>query len=102
MNDPDIQRPSTTEDAPATPGWVESEFDEIIAALPRTPVLGRLRVAYLDCLAGIGGHADIDGAHDRCRVAFLHGLEGERVSEHDRDALDKRLAAMEAEITSQT
>jgi hypothetical protein len=102
LNDPEIERPSTTEDAPATPGWVEGEFDEIVAGLPRTPVLARLRVAYLDCLAGIGGPADIEGAHDRCRAAFLRGLEGERVSEGDRHALDRRLAEMEAEITSRT
>ena len=102
MNEPDLKRPSTTEDAPAAPGWAESEFDAIFAGLPRTAAMGRLRGAYLDCLAGIGGRADVEGAHDRCRMALLAGLEAEGVGAEERARLDRSLASLEAEVTART
>ena len=102
MNDPEMRRPSSTEDAPAAPGWAEGEFDEIFAALPDTPALRQLRGVYLDCLAGTGGPGDVEGAHDRCRAVLLHGLEAEQVGEAERRRLDERLAALEAEISART
>ena len=36
-SDPEV--PSTTEDVPATPGWVESRAEEILALLPQQPAL---------------------------------------------------------------
>ena len=102
MNDPDIRQPSTTEDAPATPGWVESELDEILGGVAGPEGMARLRGAYLDCLAGIGGPADIDGAHDRCRARFLQGLEAAGLDAPAREGLDHRLAALEAEISART
>lgn len=96
------ERVSTTEDTPATPGWVESELDEILAGLPRRPSLSKLRAAYLDCLAGIGGAVDMEAAHDRCRATFLEGLGEDGIAAEDVRALDHRLAALEAEITTRT
>ncbi len=102
MNDADTERPSTTEDAPAAPGWAEAEFDAVFARLPQTPALKHLAASYLDCLAGIGGHTDIGGAHDRCRAALIRGLQHELVDEADLHRLDRQLAALEAEITART
>ena len=92
-----------TEDTPATPGWVETELDAILAPLPPRPTIAKLRVGYLDCLAGIRGPAD-DGeaAHDRCRARFLQGLREDNVDASVVAALDHRLAALEAEITART
>ena len=101
MNDPDLKRPSTTEAAPAAPGWAESEFDDILAGLPVTPEIAGARAAYLDCLAGVGGRADIEGAHDRCRAHLLSAL-ADQVSESERHRLDAALSAMEAEIATRT
>ncbi len=102
MTDADAERPSTTEDVPEAPGWAESEVDAILSALPAMPALADLRARYLDCLAGIGGHADLDGAHDRCRAALLRGLRAEQVEEGAIRRIDERLAALEAEITART
>ena len=70
--------------------------------MPATEAIARLRAAYLDCLAGVGRQADIEGVHDRCRSALLLGLEGEGVTAEDRERLDGSLASMEAEITART
>ena len=103
MNDPTIRQPSTTEEAAATPGWVEGELDAILAdTVPARPAIARLRNEYLDCLAGSAGPGDADAAHDRCRLAFLKGLETDGVDEAARAALERRLSAMEAEISSRT
>ena len=102
MTDADAERPSTTEDVPEAPGWAESEVDAILSDLPGTPALAALRAHYLDCLAGIGGHADLDGAHDRCRAALLRGLRAEQADEAAIRRIDERLAALEAEITART
>ena len=101
MNDPDPRHPSTTEEAAATPGWVETELDGIMASLPQRPAIAALRRGYLDCLAGIGG-GDIDAAHDRCRAMLLAGLEGDGVAAGERAALDRLLAGLEAEISART
>ncbi len=94
--------PSTTEDVPATPGWVEGSVDEILAALPQRPSLAGLRNAYLDCLAAARGPTDIDDVHDRCRLALIAGLrDGERVDEPLLAELNQRLEALEAAITEQ-
>ena len=87
---------------PEAPGWAESEVDAILSALPGTPAMADLRGRYLDCLAGIGGHADLDGAHDRCRAALLRGLRAEHADESVLRDTDERLAALEAEITART
>ncbi len=96
------ERPSTTEDVPATPGWVEGSVDEILGSLPRRPSLAGLRNAYLDCLAAARGPADIDDAHDRCRLALIAGLrDGERIDEPLLAELNQRLEALEAAITEE-
>ncbi len=94
------ERPSTTEDVPATPGWVEGSVDEILAPLPRRPAVRALRNAYLDCLAAARAPADIDAVHDRCRLALMSALrERERIAEPLLAALEQRLEALEAAIT---
>ncbi len=52
---PEPETPSTTEDVPSTPGWVEGSLDEILSVLRQQPALTALRNAYLDCLAGARG-----------------------------------------------
>lgn len=100
-NEPEI--PSTTEDVPATPGWVERSVEEILAVLPQQPALAGLRNAYLDCLAEARGPGDVDAAHDRCRRRLIEGL---RQQLHLRDQLagdlDRKLEAIEAELTDRT
>ncbi len=100
-NDPEI--PSTTEEVPATPGWVEGSVEEILAALPQEPALAGLRNAYLDCLAGARGPDDVDAAHDRCRRRLIEALRQQRhLGEQLVRDLDQKLEAVEAELTSRT
>jgi len=97
-NDPET--PSTTEDVPSTPGWVEGSVAEILAVLPQQPALASLRNAYLDCLAGARGPNDLDAAHDRCRATLLKGLrEGQQVPEGVLTQIEQKLEALEAAIT---
>ncbi len=99
--DPEI--PSTTEDVPATPGWVEGSVEEILAVLPAEPALAGLRNAYLDCLAGARGPGDVDAAHDRCRRTLIDALrDRQRVPAGLLQQIELALEAMEAEITSRT
>ena len=99
--DPEV--PSTTEDVPATPGWVEGSVEEILAVLPAEPALAALRNAYLDCLASARGPGDVDAAHDRCRGRLLDALrDRHRVSAGQLRQIEPTLEAMEAEITSRT
>ncbi len=99
--DPEI--PSTTEDVPATPGWVEGSVEEILAVLPAEPALAALRNAYLDCLAGARGPGDVDAAHDRCRARLIDALrDRQRVPARLLHGIEQALGAMEAEITSRT
>ena len=96
------EHPSTTEDVPPVPGWVEDSLDGILAALPQRPGLRALRDAYLDCLAAARGPADIDAVHDRCRLALLTALRArEHVAEPVLAGLEQRLEALEAAITAQ-
>ena len=100
-NDPEI--PSTTEDVPATPGWVEGSVEEILAVLPPEPALAGLRNAYLDCLAGARGPGDVDAAHDRCRRSLLDALrDRQHVPARLLRQIEQALEAVEAEITSRT
>ena len=92
------RRFSATEDAAATPGWVESELDAILQGLPDRPSIRALRSRYLDGLAA----SRTEGARDACRRSFLHDLEADGVGAGERDALDARLIALESEIASRT
>nr|WP_321985625.1 hypothetical protein [uncultured Lichenicoccus sp.] len=95
-----IATPSTTEDVPATPGWVEQGVDEILASLPQRPSLRALRNSYLDCLASAGRTRDLDETHDRCRKRLLTALlEGEHFAPATVAALEQKLEALEAEIS---
>ena len=94
--------PSTTEDVPSTPGWVERSVDEIFGELPQQPSLAALRNAYLDCLAAARGPTDLGAAHDRCRRVLMTGLrERERLGQPALARLEQRLEALEAAITDQ-
>jgi hypothetical protein len=94
------QIPGTTEDAPSTPGWVEGSVEEIFASLPPHPATTRLRDAYLDCLAGARAPNDLDASHDRCRAALLQALQQTLdPGTATLAALERRLEALEAEIT---
>ena len=95
--------PSTTEDVPATPGWVEGSVEEILAVLPPEPALSALRNAYLDCLAGARGPGDVDAAHDRCRARLIDALRDQRrVPPGLLRGIEQALEAMEAELTDRT
>ncbi|WP_428374785.1 hypothetical protein [Lichenicoccus sp.] len=95
-----IATPSATEDVPATPGWVEQGVDEILATLPQRPALRALRNSYLDCLAAAGRTRDLDETHDRCRRRLLTALlEEEHLSRATVDALERKLEALEADIS---
>ena len=106
MSDPPIQHSSLTEDTPATPAWIETELDDLLAPLAAAglaaPVLATLRSAYLDCLAGSGGPADVEAEHDRCRQRFLAELRAEEIGGGLVDDVAQRLAALEAELTART
>ena len=100
-NDPEI--PSSTEDVPATPGWVEQSVEEIFSILPPQPAVSNLRNAYLDCLANARGPNDMDNAHDRCRRKLIGDLrEQQHFGEQLLTQLEQKLEAMEAEITNRT
>jgi hypothetical protein len=104
MTEPPNATPSTTEDVPAAPGWVEQAVDEIFEAssgLPSRPSLRGHRNAYLDCLAAAGRGGDIDDQHDRCRQRLLAALvEQEGVSAELARTLEQKLEALEAEISA--
>ena len=104
MSEPPNAHPTTTEDAPAAPGWVEQWLDEILAdpklGLPQRPGLRGHRNTYLDCLAAAGRTGSIDDAHDRCRRALLLALvEQEGVPRETARRLEQKLEALEAEIS---
>jgi len=105
VTEPPNAAPSTTEDVPAAPGWVESAVDEILedpsSGLPSRPSLRGHRNTYLDCLAGAGRTGDIDEAHDRCRRSLLTALtEQEGIPPDTARALEQKLEALEAEISA--
>ncbi len=105
MTEPPVNAtPSTTEDVPAAPGWVEQGLDEILAdpacGLTSRPSLRGHRNTYLDCLAAAGRGADIDESHDRCRRALLATLvEQEGLPANRARILEQKLEALEAELS---
>jgi len=88
-----------SEDAPATPGWVEARLDEILAGLP---AVGHCRGAYLDCLARCRPPADPGEGRDRCRAVVLDCLAGTGMDPAALRRLDTALEALEAEIGEDT
>ncbi len=104
MTEPANATPTSTEEIPAAPGWVEQSVDEIFGdpavGLPQGPGLRGLRNEYLDCLAGAGRGSDIDESHDRCRRRLLARLaEQEGVSAEVARRLEQRLEAMEMDLS---
>jgi hypothetical protein len=99
-NDPEV--PSTTEEVPAAPGWVEAGVDEILGILPARPSLRGLRNSYLDCLAaGAAAGGDLDNAHDRCRRQLLDALrDKEGTPAETLRTLEQKLEALEADVTA--
>ncbi len=96
--------PSTTEEVPSAPGWVEQGLDEILGdpacGLPSRPSLLGHRNAYLDCLASSARNADLDESHDRCRRTLLAALvEQEGLPAERARVLEQKLEALEAEIS---
>ncbi len=106
MSEPPVNAtPSTTEDVPAAPGWVEQGLDEILGdpacGLPSRPSLRRHRNAYLDCLAAAGRTGDIDESHDRGRRTLLAALAEQEGLPADRArVLEQKLEALEAELSA--
>jgi hypothetical protein len=90
-----MTRTSATEEAPATPGWVDERIEAIFG--PLGPAVAPARDAYANCLAGVHGAVDPDQGHDRCRRTLLRAVE--RIVP-DVDALDRALQALEAEISA--
>ncbi|NVN12133.1 MULTISPECIES: hypothetical protein [Nguyenibacter] len=95
-------RPTSTEEVPATPGWVEGIVEAAFATLPCSgPGVTILRNAYLDCLAGAPRTEDLDAGHDRCRQALLKALAAkEKLRPDILRAFETRLEAVEAEISA--
>lgn len=94
------QSPSSTEDVPSAPGWVEQSVDEIFFTLRQGPSTNKLRNAYLDCLASTRSPEDIDAAHDRCRQTLIKALrEQEHVAGPALASLELKLEALEAAIS---
>lgn len=90
-----------TEEIAATPGWVETELDEILAALPSARIRP-CRDAYLECLARCRRPVDAEEGHDRCRARFLAALDEAGLDKERVAALEPRLKALESEISERT
>ncbi len=88
---------SSTEEAPATPGWVDGQIEAIFA--PLGAAARQARDTYANCLAGVRGAVDPDQGHDRCRRALLEAV---RDIAPDLAALDRALQALEADISADT
>ncbi len=93
---------TSTEDTPATPGWVESSLDAILATLPfPAEKLASFRNAYLDCLAGCGRTEDLDSEHDACRKGLLLALkDGLSMDAETSRALEQKLEKLELDISA--
>lgn len=102
MSGTDNFHPTSTEDTPATPGWVEGSLDSILATLPvAAEKLAPFRASYLDCLAGCGRAADLDSAHDACRQGLLRALkDGLELDAETCRALEQKLEKLELDISS--
>ncbi len=90
-----MTRISATEEAPATPGWVDGRLEDIFN--PLGSAVATARDAYAACLAGVRGSVDPDQGHDRCRRALLRIVDG---IVPDLAALDRALQALEADISA--
>jgi len=101
---PPNNMPTSTEDVPAAPGWVEPELDRILdetlGPLAARPAVRGLRNAYLDCVAGLGRGMDPDLVHDRCRRNFLQALAQEGIADQPAGRLEQQLEALEADVTA--
>lgn len=86
-----------TEEAAATPGWVEARLDGAFAGLPALPGVDEARRAYAECLASRkapSAPSDLLGAEfESCRSALQRGLQSAGV---ERDSCGRVLAALEA------
>ncbi len=92
-------RSSLTEETPNAPGWADSRIDEVFAGLKLNDAGVAAREAYADCLAGCRGAVDVDAGHDGCRRTLLAALEAAGA---DLEGLERRLMALEAEISAGT
>ena len=96
----DPQSPSSTEDVPSAPGWVEQSAEEIFSTLRQGPNTNKLRNAYLDCLASIRSPEDINTGHDRCRQTLIKALrEQEHLPGQALRSFELKLEALEAAIS---
>ncbi|MFH7810950.1 MULTISPECIES: hypothetical protein [Acetobacter] len=95
--------PTTTEETPSVPGWVEPALDSILATLPFTAdKLAPLRASYLDCLAGCGRAGDLDMEHDACRKGILRALADTLGLPADAArTLEQQLEKLELDISAQ-
>lgn len=96
------QTPTSTEDTPSVPGWVEGSLDTILSGLPfAADTLAPLRGRYLDCLATCGRVADLDSEHDACRKTLLTALRNTLGLDDDalRD-LERKLEKLELDISA--
>ena len=92
-----MTRSSLTEETPSTPGWVDRRIRDLLA--PYGDAAAAAGNGYADCLAGVRGGVDVDGGHDRCRRALMDALGKDAA---DREVLDRKLQALEAEISAGT
>ncbi|MFT8417702.1 MAG: hypothetical protein ABF636_02565 [Acetobacter sp.] len=102
----DAQRPVTptsTEETPTVPGWVEPALDSILADLPvGADALAPLRASYLDCLAGCGRAGDLDREHDACRKGLLRALtDTQGLAPAEARTLEQKLEKLELDISAQ-
>ena len=95
--------PTTTEDTPSVPGWVEPALDSILASLPfGADQLAPLRASYLDCLAGCGRAGDLDMEHDACRKGLLRTLTDTlNLAPAAARTLEQQLEKLELDISAQ-
>lgn len=102
MSGTENAHPTSTEETPAAPGWVEDSLDRILATLPfAADKLAPFRASYLDCLAGCGRATDLDSAHDACRQGLLRALkDGLDMDAETSRALEQKLEKLELDISS--
>ncbi|GAN70763.1 hypothetical protein [Acetobacter syzygii] len=95
--------PTSTEDTPSVPGWVEPALDKILATLPfGADKLAPFRASYLDCLAGCGRAGDLDMEHDACRKGMLRALtDSLGLSQTAARTLEQQLEKLELDISAQ-
>ncbi|CEF55189.1 hypothetical protein [Acetobacter ghanensis] len=95
--------PTTTEDTPSVPGWVEPALDSILATLPfAADKLAPFRASYLDCLAGCGRAGDLDMEHDACRKGLLRALtDSVGLAPDAARTLEQQLEKLELDISAQ-